>query len=183
MFRVRGGKDDDIEDEEYEDEDQFLDDKDYDEDVDIGRGRGTSSKKWQRSDFIDDVAEEDDEDDEEDDDELYGGGGKKHSKAPLETGADLPDEDVGRRMHCHPLLLREDQQEDVEALEISIQASCARSTNTEYDEETTDVEQQALLPSVRDPKLRMVKCVIGHERETAACLMQKYIDKGSELQI
>ncbi|KAH1064647.1 hypothetical protein J1N35_029634 [Gossypium stocksii] len=29
----------------------------------------------------------------------------------------------------------------------------------------------------------MVKCAIGRERETAACLMQKYMDKGSELQI
>ncbi|MBA0808458.1 hypothetical protein Gohar_024197 [Gossypium harknessii] len=101
----------------------------------------------------------------------------------VETGADLPDEDVGRRMHRRPLPLREDEQEDVEALERSIQARYARSSHTEYDEETTDVEQQALLPSVRDPKLWMVKCAIGRERETAVCLMQKCIDKGSELQI
>ncbi|RYR06398.1 hypothetical protein Ahy_B06g086131 isoform A [Arachis hypogaea] len=52
-----------------------------------------------------------------------------------------------------------------------------------FDEEATDVDQQALLPSVRDPKLWMVKCMIGRERETAVCLMQKYIDKGAELQI
>jgi hypothetical protein len=31
----------------------------------------------------------------------------------------------------------------------------------EYDEaETTEVEQQALLPSVKDPKLWMVKCLV-----------------------
>ncbi|KAG4201710.1 hypothetical protein ERO13_A05G295400v2 [Gossypium hirsutum] len=212
MSRGRGEEDDDIEDEEYEDEDQFLDDEDYDKDEDVGRGRGTSSKKRRRSVFIDDVAEEDDEDDEEDDDELYGGCGKKNSKAPrvasqffdleaqvdsdeeeeedegeddfiVETGADLPEEDAGRRMHRHSLLVREDEQEDIEALERSIHARYARSSHTEYDEETTDVEQQALLPSVRDPKLWMVKCASGRERETAACLMQKYIDKGSELQI
>ncbi|KAE8731825.1 putative transcription elongation factor SPT5-like protein 2 [Hibiscus syriacus] len=100
----------------------------------------------------------------------------------VDNGADLPDEDVGRRMHRRPLL-REDEQEDVEALERSIQARYARSSHTEYDEETTDVEQQALLPSVRDPKLWMVKCAIGRERETAVCLMQKFIDKGTELQI
>ncbi|KAK5833047.1 hypothetical protein PVK06_016857 [Gossypium arboreum] len=212
MSRGRGEEDDDIEDEEYEDEDQFLDDEDYDKDEDVGRGRGTSSKKRRRSVFIDDVAEEDDEDDEEDDDELYGGCGKKNSKAPrvasqffdleaqvdsdeeeeedegeddfiVETGADLPEEDAGRRMHRHSLLVREDEQEDIEALERSIHARYARSSHTEYDEETTDVEQQALLPSVRDPKLWMVKCASCRERETAACLMQKYIDKGSELQI
>lgn len=112
-----------------------------------------------------------------------------------------------------PLLPREDDQEDVEALERRIQERYARSSHTEYDEETTDVDQQALLPSVRDPKLWMVKCAvclllsvlfskseipfvggvfellfvnayqIGKEREVAACLMQKYIDKGPELQI
>ncbi|KAE8701807.1 putative transcription elongation factor SPT5-like protein 1 [Hibiscus syriacus] len=101
----------------------------------------------------------------------------------VETGGDLPDEDVGKRMHRRPLPLREDEQEDVEALERSIQARYARSSQTEYDEETTDVEQQALLPSVRVPKLWMVICAIGGERETAVCLMQKYIDNGSELQI
>ncbi|KAG8493277.1 hypothetical protein CXB51_010859 [Gossypium anomalum] len=195
MSRGRGVEDDDIEDEEYEDEDHFLDE-------DIGRRCCTSSKKRRRSNFIDDVAEEDDE---EDDDELYSGGGKKHSKAPrvasqffyleaqvdsdeeveedereddfiVETGADLPDDDVGRRMHSHPLLLREDEHKKMLKL-------LREAFRLEYDEETIDVEQQALLPSVRYPKLWMVKCATGRERETVACLMQKYIDKGSELQI
>ncbi|GMJ12414.1 global transcription factor group A2 [Hibiscus trionum] len=212
MARRRDEEDDDVDDEEYEDEEeQLMDDEDYDEDEDVGRARGGSSKKRSRSDFIDDLAEEDDEEDEEDDDVYGGGGGKKHSKAPrygsqffdleaqvdsdedeeeeegeddfiVDNGPDLPDEDVGRRMHRRPLM-REDEQEDVEALERSIQARYARSSHTEYDEETTDVEQQALLPSVRDPKLWMVKCAIGRERETAVCLMQKFIDKGPELQI
>ncbi|KAK5833071.1 hypothetical protein PVK06_016883 [Gossypium arboreum] len=101
----------------------------------------------------------------------------------VETGADLPDEDVGRTTHRYPLLLRKDEQEDVEVLERSVQARYARSSHTEYDEETTNVEQQALLPSVRDSKLWMVKYATGRERETTACLIQKYIDKGSELQI
>ncbi|GMP46556.1 hypothetical protein CsSME_00014662 [Camellia sinensis var. sinensis] len=101
----------------------------------------------------------------------------------VDGGAELPDEDDGRRMHRRPLLPREEDQEDVEALERSIQARYARSSHTEYDEETTDVEQQALLPSIRDPKLWMVKCAIGREREAAVCLMQKCLDKGSELQI
>lgn len=78
----------------------------------------------------------------------------------VDGGADLQDDDDGRRMHRRTLLPREDDQEDVEALERSIQARYARSSHTEYDEETTDVEQQALLPSVRDPKLWMVKCAV-----------------------
>jgi len=69
-------------------------------------------------------------------------------------------EDDDRRMHRRPLLPREDQEEDVEDLERRIQERYARSSQAEYDEETTDVEQQALLPSVRDPKLWMVKCAV-----------------------
>ena len=63
-------------------------------------------------------------------------------------------------MHRRPLLPAEEDQEDVEALERSIQARYAKSMHSEYDEETTEVEQQALLPSVRDPKLWMVKCAV-----------------------
>lgn len=143
----------------------------------------------------------------------------EHADFIVDGGAELPDEDDGRRIQRRPLLSREDEQEDVEALERRIQARYARSSHTEYDEETTDVEQQAHLPSVRDPKLWMVKCAvwlsyssinmlcliafllvifagsnflvnfcvfvhqIGREREAVICLMQKYIDKGTELQI
>ncbi|TYI92712.1 hypothetical protein E1A91_D02G089700v1 [Gossypium mustelinum] len=203
---------DDEEYEDEEDQLVDDEDYEEDEDVGRGRG-GSSRKRRRSDFIDDVAEEDDEEDEyEDDDDEVYGGGGKKHSKAPrvgsqffdleaqvdsdeeeeeeegeddfiVETGADLPDEDVGRRMHRRPLPMREDEQEDVEALERSIQARYARSSHTEYDEETTDVEQQALLPSVRDPKLWMVKCAIGRERETAVCLMQKFIDKGVELQI
>ncbi|KAA3453570.1 Global transcription factor group A2 isoform 1 [Gossypium australe] len=187
-------------------------DYDLDEDVGRGRG-GSSKKRGRSDFIDDLAEEDDEEDEEDDDEVYGGGGGRggKRHKAPrdgsqffdleaqvdsdeeeeedegedgfiVDSGADMPDEDVGRRMR-RPLPLREDEQEDVEALERSIQARYARSSHAEYDEETTDVEQQALLPSVRDPKLWMVKCAIGRERETAVCLMQKYIDKGSELQI
>ncbi|TYI29157.1 hypothetical protein ES332_A05G296900v1 [Gossypium tomentosum] len=141
-----------------------------------GGGRGGKRHKAPRdgSQFFDLEAQVDSDEEEEEDEGEDG--------FIVDSGADMPDEDVGRRMR-RPLPLREDEQEDVEALERSIQARYARSSHAEYDEETTDVEQQALLPSVRDPKLWMVKCAIGRERETAVCLMQKYIDKGSELQI
>ncbi|KAL4280693.1 hypothetical protein GQ457_03G029670 [Hibiscus cannabinus] len=187
-------------------------DYDVDEDAGRGR-RGSSKKRGRSDFIDDLAEEDDDEDEDDEDEVYGGGGGRgKRHKAPrdgsqffdleaqvdsdeeeeedegedgfiVETGADMPDEDSGRRMHRRPLPLREDEQEDVEALERSIQARYARSSHAEYDEETTDVEQQALLPSVRDPKLWMVKCAIGRERETAVCLMQKYIDRGSDLQI
>ncbi|CAI9754400.1 unnamed protein product [Fraxinus pennsylvanica] len=53
----------------------------------------------------------------------------------------------------------------------------------EDNEEGTNVEQQAPLPSVGDPKFWAVKSAIGHEREAMVHLMQKCIEKGHELQI
>lgn len=174
--------DDAAEEDEDEDDEEGEDD---DDDEDYGGGGGArkggkggapkAKKRSSGSHFFDLEAmvdsDEDDEEDEGEDDFI------------VDNGADLPDDEDARRLHRRPLLPREDDQEDVEALERSIQARYARSSHTEYDEETTDVEQQALLPSVRDPKLWMVKCAIGHEREVAVCLMQKCIDRGPELQI
>ncbi|XP_052202471.1 putative transcription elongation factor SPT5 homolog 1 [Diospyros lotus] len=195
-----------------EDEEEALDEEEEEDEDEGGRGGGRKRRRSDFIDDVAEEDDEEDEEDDEDED-FGGGGrrGDRHRakrrgseffdlEAAVDSddeeeeeegeddfivheGAELADEDDSRRMHRRPLLPREDDQEDVEALERSIQARYARSSHTEYDEETTDVEQQALLPSVRDPKLWMVKCAIGREREAAVCLMQKYLDKGSELQI
>ncbi|CAN1234774.1 Putative transcription elongation factor SPT5 homolog 1 [Linum perenne] len=167
-----------IDDAAEEDEDEEEEEDDDDEEYGGGGGAAASRKKKTRkgASFFDleaqvDSDEDDDEDDPGEDDFIVDG------------GADIPDEDSGRRAHRRPILSREDDNEDMDALERQIQERYSRQSNGEYDEETTEVEQQALLPSVRDPKLWMVKCAIGHERETAVCLMQKCIDRGGELQI
>ncbi|OAY81058.1 putative transcription elongation factor SPT 1 [Ananas comosus] len=98
-----------------------------------------------------------------------------------DAGADLPDEEEGRRLHRPSILMGEDQ-EDVDEIERQVYERYAKSSHVEYGDDATEVEQQALLPSVKDPKLWMVKCAIGHERETAICLMQKFIDR-ADLQI
>ena len=79
-----------------------------------------------------------------------------------DEGADLQEEEVRQRMHRRPFLPRDEQDEqDVEDLEKYIhQRYGAKQDYSEYDEETTDVEQQALLPSVKDPKLWMVTCKV-----------------------
>ncbi|KAK4790588.1 hypothetical protein SAY86_017892 [Trapa natans] len=199
-------EDDDYDDREVLDEEEEEDLDEEEENEDVGRG----GKKRRRSQFIDDVAEEDDEEEDDNDDD-YGRGGRKKQKSKrrsasdffdieaevdsdeeeededgeedfiVDNANDLPDEDDNRQIHRRPLLPREE--EDVDDLERRIQERYRRSAHVDYDEETTDVDQQALLPSVRDPKLWMVKCAIGHEREAAVCLMQKCIDKGPELQI
>lgn len=56
-------------------------------------------------------------------------------------------------------MMHEDQ-EDVEEMERQVYERYAKSSHVEYSEDATDVEQQALLPSVKDPKLWMVKCAV-----------------------
>lgn len=130
----------------------------------------------------------------------------------IDEGADLGEEPDRHRMR-RPAFIEEEHEEDVDEIERKVKERYARSNRMEYAEDATDVEQQALLPSVKDPKLWMVKCAvsfqshlsrifvlykqlalflinllvllwiqIGHEREVAICLMQKYIDRG-DLQI
>ncbi|GFP89849.1 putative transcription elongation factor spt5 homolog 1 [Phtheirospermum japonicum] len=106
----------------------------------------------------------------------------------IDTGADIPDEYEAddRRAHRRPFLPREDEQEeDVEEIERRIQERYSNKTfNVDYDDrDATYVEHQAQLPSVMGPKLWVLKCAIGREREVAFCLMQKYIDNADELQI
>lgn len=71
--------------------------------------------------------------------------------------------DGSNRVHHSPRV-NEDEQEDIEALERQVQDRYNGWNRTEYDEddddEATDVEQQARLPSVRDSKLWRVKCAV-----------------------
>nr|GEX10991.1 RNA-directed DNA polymerase, eukaryota [Tanacetum cinerariifolium] len=153
MPRPREEYEDDVEDEEHIDAIDEYDDEDY------GTGRGSRSKR-QRSDFIDDAAEEEEEEDDDEEEEESENGFIADERDEQE------DVEDATRMHRRPrLITREDEQEDVEALEREIQKRFARN-RSEYDDDDyedddqTEVEQQALLPSVRDPKLWMVKCAV-----------------------
>ncbi|CAI0395933.1 unnamed protein product [Linum tenue] len=171
--RSRSSFIDDAAEEDEEEEEEDDDDEDY------GGGGGASKKRKtarKGASFFDLEAQVDTDEDEDDED-----GGE--DDFIVDGGADLPEEDDGRRVHRRPLLSREDDGEDVDEIYRRIQERYSRTSQGEYDEETTDVEQQALLPSVRDTKFWMVKCAIGRERETAVCLMQKCIDRGPEMQI
>ncbi|KAI4337915.1 hypothetical protein L6164_016278 [Bauhinia variegata] len=203
----------DPDDEEYEDEQLMDDEEveqDEEEEEDGGR---SSRKRRRSSFIDDDAEEVDEDEEDDDDDEYDGRGDRRRSnkrsaarnffdeeaivdsdEEEEEEGGDddfivdpeseLPEEDVGGRMRSARGIMPHEQEdhEDLEAMARSIQERYGRRI-ADYDEEATDVEQQALLPSVRDPKLWMVKCAIGREREVAVCLMQKCIDKGAEMQI
>ncbi|XP_071920979.1 putative transcription elongation factor SPT5 homolog 1 isoform X2 [Coffea arabica] len=175
--------------------------------VDDFDGGKAGRKKRRRSEFVDDVAEEEEEreyragkrrrskrksglqyldweavvdDDEEEDQEDEEG----FDDDFIENGsADILDKDDAIQTHRSFLVDSEDdEEEDIEALEKRVQERYGKR-DLELDEEPTEVEQQALLPTIRDPKLWRVTCVNGHEREVAFCLMQKSIDEGSQLQI
>ncbi|CAK9231171.1 unnamed protein product [Sphagnum troendelagicum] len=181
------------EEEEPEEEEEELEEEEDEEEEERSRKR-----KFKGSQFIDDVAEEDED---EDDEEEVAPRKRKHRRGSefiddtaavasdeeeeeedeeedfIDHGNEIVEEGDSRRSHHRPMLPRDDQEGDVEDLEKFIQQRYGRQEYEEYDEaETTEVEQQALLPSVKDPKLWMVKCLLGHEREAAICMMQKYID-------
>ncbi|KAG7998445.1 hypothetical protein I3843_01G259300 [Carya illinoinensis] len=55
----------------------------------------------------------------------------------------------------------------------------------DYDNKRS-IERNSLIPSAKDPTIWKVKCMVGRERQSAFCLMQKYVDLkllGSKLQI
>ncbi|AEC08936.1 Transcription elongation factor Spt5 [Arabidopsis thaliana] len=153
-------------------------------------GRRGSKKKSSGSAFIDWEVEVDD-DVEDDDDDVDVEDGKQQLKFGdfslcfiVSGEADLPNEDSDHRRQYyqrgfHP------HEEDVDELEKrTLERLSTKYAKDDYElDDVNDVDQQALLPSVRDPKLWLVKCAIGREREVAVCLMQKIVDRGSEFKI
>eukprot|EP00240_Pyramimonas_obovata_P005180 CAMPEP_0118942736 /NCGR_PEP_ID=MMETSP1169-20130426/36749_1 /TAXON_ID=36882 /ORGANISM="Pyramimonas obovata, Strain CCMP722" /LENGTH=394 /DNA_ID=CAMNT_0006887801 /DNA_START=105 /DNA_END=1286 /DNA_ORIENTATION=- len=170
------GEEDDDEEEEEEEERQkrkkssFIDDaaeEEEEEEVEEDRRAG---KKRQRFNLIDDEAQ-DDEDDEEDDDEddtadLINDEEEEAKAAEQET----------RQLHAQMNNLdQNDAFQNEEDIERFIQERYGQRYTEHDDAEGTEVEQQAMLPTVKDPKLWMVKCRPGTEREVCVQLMQKFI--------
>ena len=77
------------------------------------------------------------------------------------------DDDIrGNDVRQRPMPHSSSMMEDEEALQEYLRRLRERSrsgtaSHSDYDEEVTEVEQQALLPSVKDPKLWMVQCAVG----------------------
>ncbi|ESQ52016.1 hypothetical protein EUTSA_v10017893mg, partial [Eutrema salsugineum] len=140
-------------------------------------GRRGKKRKPSGSIFIDSEVAVDDDDEESEDDEQEDGF--------IEHAAEEVDHRQFNNEQFRPHVNDEDDLEQFDNQYFQERYSRLYNAN-EYDnehEELTDVDQQALLPSVRDPKLWMVKCAIGREREVAVCLMQKVIDRGSDFKI
>ncbi|KAJ4761009.1 Transcription elongation factor SPT5 [Rhynchospora pubera] len=134
------------------------------EDEDWG---GCKRKKPCAMSFIDFEAEVDDDEEEEDEE------GDEHDF--IDEGTHLENEPQ-QRMH-RPTFIA-DEHEDLDEIERRVKEHYSRTDNVDYSEDPDEMEQQALLPTFSDPKLWLVKCAIGHERELAVCLMQRCMDRG-----
>jgi len=77
-----------------------------------------------------------------------------------DAGVEIRHNDVVRRSIPHSSSMLEDD-EDMQEIVRRLQNRYKEASHFDYDEEVTEVEQQALLPSVKDPKLWMVKCAVG----------------------
>lgn len=183
----RRGREDSFYEQEEDPEEALFDDEDGEE-KEEERRRGGSDRKRRRSDRREDFAskfldieaevdsEEEDYESEPEDDGFIAQPGDDPNPSDGED-----DDDVRRAKHGRPLFPEElESEEDIEELERRVQGHF-NSHQIQFDDGDDDDEigQQARLPCVRDPKLWMVKCAIGHEREVALCLAQKCINQKS----
>ncbi|KXZ44189.1 hypothetical protein GPECTOR_71g550 [Gonium pectorale] len=197
----------------YDDEDEDAGDDVEDdledeglEDSDDEGGEGRNKKKRRRgSAFVDEAAEEDDEEDEDDKQK------KKGRSVFIDDIADVDDEDEEEEVEEDAEDLIDDR--DVEIPDAAAAPLNYRRINREEEDtqreedilrrieeryrdyqgedipDTADtgvVGQQGLLPTPNDPKLWLVTCKAGHEREAVVQLLQKaytLAERGSPLRI
>lgn len=143
-----------------------------------------------RSRFIDDIAEVDDED-EEDDDEEDGMDDLIADEGEVPDASDMAE--VRRAIREAEIQAQKDEEINPEELQKYLQQRFGRDRMAAYDASIdhgegagSAVSQQALMPTPRDPKLWVIRCAEGAEREVVVCLLQKcydYAAKGQPLLI
>ncbi|KAG1676522.1 hypothetical protein FOA52_000065 [Chlamydomonas sp. UWO 241] len=133
---------------------------------------GGSKKAKKRNVFIDDIADVDDDDDEEEHDE--------DERDLIDDHDVLPDNEVEKATHqtSYRLLNRDREEQTEEELARYIEDRYKqyddRGAGGDDDADAGAVGQQGLLPTLNDPKLWMVHCRTGREREACTQLLQKY---------
>jgi len=132
-----------------------------------------------RSRFIDDIAEVDDEDD-EDEDEGEGMDDLIDDQGEVPDAGDLAD--VRRAIREAEIQAQKDEEINPEELQKYLQQRFGRDRMAAYhateqgEEAGGAVSQQALMPTAKDPKLWVIRCAEGAEREVVVCLLQKCYD-------
>lgn len=143
-----------------------------DESEEVEERPGKKSRPFNANPFLDIEAEVDDDEEGEEDEEYDDEGFVEDGGAPVTIDTSIYRRSLPRK-------------EDTRSAEEIARDLTRRHRNyTEPEDEVEDFEeegtnrikQQSLLPSVKDPKLWMVKCKIGKERQLVVSLMQKYLD-------
>ncbi|KAA6417274.1 MAG: hypothetical protein FRX49_12763 [Trebouxia sp. A1-2] len=198
----------DADEEELSEDDQDFEEEEEEDNLDEGQAAQKQSKKRKGASFMDDAAEEDDEEDEDEEDR--GRQRKKRNRfiddiaAVDEEEEEEEDEDeeegflekdelpsAQEQMGLYrPLQNRNDGQDmDAAAIDEYVRerfVAPSQSYAEVDDTQASEVGQQGLQPTPQDPKLWLVECKTGSEREAVVSLMQKCVDlamKGTPLAI
>lgn len=145
--------------------------------VDDAAEEDEDDRRQKRNRFIDDIADVDEEEDEEEGD--YEGIDDLFEEGEAPTAADLAE--VRRAHREADRKLAEEEDLNPEEIQKYIKERFGKQRYAaaalgENEFETTEVRQQTLVPTVKDPKLWVIKCVENMEKELCICLLQKSYD-------
>ncbi|PSR92989.1 Protein RNA-directed DNA methylation like [Actinidia chinensis var. chinensis] len=157
-----------------------------------GEKAGRLRKRKNRSvlQFFDDAAYEVDEDEDEDEDEESEESDYDDGSLEDEFKTQFKVKNEPGKIHQFPLLPKEEELSE-EELEKMLEERYERGSSfVTYAEDAfgakSSYEGNVVIPSSKDPTIWKVKCMVGRERHSAFCLMQKYVDLlslGTKLQI
>ncbi|GBF99267.1 hypothetical protein Rsub_11792 [Raphidocelis subcapitata] len=179
-----------VEEEAEEEDDEDDDDDDEEEDGGGGRGGGGERRGAKRrrrgigAQFIDEMAAVDDEDEEEEaEDDME----ELINDKDEEVGAE--ELEAGQAAAAYRAVNRQADDRTEEELAKYIEERYRNMEDDEYEAADFDgdsLAQEALLPTASDPRLWVVQCRPGHEREAVMQLLQKaytLADRGTPLAI
>ncbi|EME28587.1 RNA polymerase II transcription elongation factor SPT5 [Galdieria sulphuraria] len=169
-------------------EDDYEDDEEYSEEEEENNKEYSSKKKKRSSRFIELEAEVDEEDDDEEAEE-----GDEIERELIDDEEAEEVEDTMASVQQRKALLDRMRSENPEELRRFVRERYGEVDDDDEEEEEEEeeeevqglqreyikdkgIEQQGLLPTVQDPKLFLVKCRIGREKEAVICLLQKYYE-------
>ncbi|CAI7992216.1 Transcription elongation factor SPT5, partial [Geodia barretti] len=131
--------------------------------------------KKPRNQFIYEEAEETDEEEEEDEWETGAETLLKETRNRTSTYDSHEDDASKQRQLDMKRIWSEESEESIEEYYKKKYASTPTIGIDEMENQPREIQQQRLLPGVKDPNLWMVKCRIGTEKETVITLMKKFI--------
>eukprot|EP00854_Cymbomonas_tetramitiformis_P009613 gene9613-11391_t len=147
--------------------DEEADEEDEEEEEENYNRAGKKSRSEGASLFVDDIAEDDEGEEEDEEEEVEDGFFEEREEA---NAAEVQNQ------HRQAMQAQQQFGESEEDLEEYIKSRYSQIDEKDGDFEGTEVEHQANLPTVKDPKLWLVQVRIGKEREAVVQLIQKQLN-------